>query len=184
MIIGLIGKKQSGKSTIAKYLVENYDFIELSFAHYLKEACKILFNWDENDYSTDNKEKVDELWGKSPREILQYMGTEILRDNMKNIIDTNIKELNKSYSFHIKRLYQDIKKYPNKNIVISDVRFPDELDFCNMMNGEIIKVERDTISNQYSNHKSETSLKDFKFDNIIKNNKSKEELYKKIDIYI
>jgi ABC-type transporter MlaC component len=184
MIISLTGKKQSGKSTIANYLVEKHNFIELSFAQYLKEACKILFNWDENDYSTDNKEKVDKLWGKSPREILQYMGTEILRDNMKNIIDTSIKELNKTYSFHIKRLYQDIKKYPDKNIVISDVRFPDELDFCIKINSKIIKVERDTISNQYSNHKSETSLENIKFDNIIKNNKSRKELYEKIDIYI
>ena len=43
MIIGLVGKKYSGKTTIANYLVTHYDFIEYSIASPLKEIAKILY---------------------------------------------------------------------------------------------------------------------------------------------
>jgi dephospho-CoA kinase len=37
ILIGLTGKKQSGKSTVADYLVQHFQFTELSFAKPLKE---------------------------------------------------------------------------------------------------------------------------------------------------
>ena len=44
MLIGFSGKKGSGKSYFADYLVNNKLFIKLSFASPLKEITKILFN--------------------------------------------------------------------------------------------------------------------------------------------
>ena len=44
MIIGLTGKKESGKDTAGDYLVKYYKFKKDSFARPLKDACKILFH--------------------------------------------------------------------------------------------------------------------------------------------
>lgn len=43
MLIGLMGPKNSGKTTGAKFLVEKHHFVEKSFADCLKKACKELF---------------------------------------------------------------------------------------------------------------------------------------------
>jgi uridine kinase len=40
MIVGLVGLKQSGKTTIADYLVSKYNFVQLSFADNLKKLVK------------------------------------------------------------------------------------------------------------------------------------------------
>ena len=80
MIVGLIGKKGHGKDTFADYLVQHYDFVKLSFAEPLKKVCKELFLLtDEQLYDPMEKEKVDERWGKSPRQLMQIIGTDILR---------------------------------------------------------------------------------------------------------
>ena len=36
MLIGLVGKKKSGKTTAANYLIEQHDFISFAFASPLK----------------------------------------------------------------------------------------------------------------------------------------------------
>lgn len=43
MIIGLSGKKASGKSTVANYLTQTHRYKELSFADPLKRGCKEIF---------------------------------------------------------------------------------------------------------------------------------------------
>ena len=84
MIIGITGKAGSGKDTVADYLVKNHDFIKLSFAGILKQGMQILFNLsDDQLHHPLVKEKIDPRWGKSPRELMQWLGTDILRKNIR-----------------------------------------------------------------------------------------------------
>ena len=61
MIIGLSGKKGSGKSTVAEYLRKRYDFEELAFATALKRACIEIFGLSEHQVfgTQEDKEKIE-----------------------------------------------------------------------------------------------------------------------------
>ena len=128
-IIGLCGNKGCGKDTFANFLVDSENYIKLAFADYIRESIKILFDWDENDFSQKNKENDDEYWGVSPRKMMQLLGTEFLRFHCKDIISPSFKLYNgedHKSTFHVKRLNKDINKYFNINsntkIIISDIR--------------------------------------------------------------
>jgi len=189
MIIGILGNKNVGKDTLADYLVSTEGFKKMSFAINLKECLAVMFNWDSNNFLFENKEKNDPIWNVSPRKMLQLLGTEFLRNYCKDIIDCKIKfnGKEKTFSYHIKKLFLDnIELFENDdNIVISDVRFPDELKFIKWLNGKIIKIERNNVDiNQYSNHSSENYIDKLEYDVKISNNFTKEHLYKTMNIYL
>jgi len=173
MIIGITGNKQSGKDTCAKYLVEKYNFLHLSFAEPLKKACKLLFNLNEEQINGSEKEEIDLFWKISPRRIMQFVGTEIFRDKIKELIP------NIDSNFWIKLMEQQILKLnPNTNIVISDVRFLNEVEFIRKYNGIIVKINR---NNEIDNHLSEMEINKIIPDFIIDNIGTFDELNKKIE---
>jgi dephospho-CoA kinase len=45
-IIGITGKKFSGKDTLGDYFVNNHGYIRLAFADALKNACAEIFGFD------------------------------------------------------------------------------------------------------------------------------------------
>lgn len=172
MIIGLTGKKGHGKDTFADYLVENYGFIKLSFAEPLKKVCKELFLLtDEQLYDSIEKEKIDERWGKSPRQIMQIIGTDILRKHYDEKIWVNL-------------LLHKLEHYKDKNIVICDIRHPNELEtvmsFNNIEKVKIFRIERDNCK-IIDSHITENFILDDHDIKTIKNNDSLENFYKKID---
>ena len=181
MIIGITGKKGVGKDTLADYLVKEHGFVKLSFAKYLKEFLKIMFDWDDSFYDHNKKEKIDPEWGISPREMMQFFGTDVLRNQLKDKLDCKINKNN--YSYHIKRLNKEIIKLNDKNIVISDVRFQDEIDYLKSKNGIIIKIIRNKNETYYSNHSSENQ-KLSNIDHLIENNDSVNRLYDELKNFI
>ena len=46
MIIGMCGLIGTGKDTVADILVNNYNFIKVSFADKLKDGVATVFSWD------------------------------------------------------------------------------------------------------------------------------------------
>ncbi len=165
-IIGLCGNKGSGKDTIADYLIENYNFKKLAFADFIKNALKKLFDWDDDTFNHENKEKKDEYWDITPREMCQQLGTEFLRIHCKDIISTKFKLPNGEIyhsTYHIKRINQEVIKIlnqnPNTKIVFSDVRFQDELDYIKKLDGIIIRINRpNNKQNKFNNHLSEQCI--------------------------
>ena len=170
--IGLIGKARSGKDTIADYLNSQYEIIKAPFADNLKRRAKNDFDLTYEQLWGNEKEIIDERYNKTPRQILQIMGTDWFRS-----IDSN---------FWIKENYRYINTIHSANIngiSITDVRFQNEADFVQEIGGYLIKVERtdrDKISNEI--HASETELESIKSDLVISNNGTLEELYAKVDI--
>ena len=75
MIIALTGKKGSGKSTAADYIADRYGFRKYAFADPIKQACKLIFGWtDEQVNDPVLKEALDPFWGLIPREGMQSLG--------------------------------------------------------------------------------------------------------------
>jgi len=159
MIIAFTGKKYSGKDTCSDILVSKYGFIKKSFAEPVKKACKNIFLLTENQVNGTEKEVLDGRWGCSPRVIMQKVATELFRDELKKHI--NIPE---SIWIYGMRLF--LQQNKDKNIVISDLRFPDEAKMIKEFGGVIISLHRNN-DNQPDNHPSENYniLGDYCIDN-------------------
>lgn len=143
VLVGIMGIKGSGKSTGADFLVKNYGFVEKSFAECLKKACKELFLLtDDQVFGTqDQKETPDPRWFNcTPRKMLQYVGTDLLRNNLDKImpgLGVNI------FTHHFKLWYnRELSINPNCRVVVSDVRFQNEIDFIQSLGGIVIKINR------------------------------------------
>lgn len=194
-IIAFAGRKESGKTELCKFLVQN-GYKRIYFAQPLKELCSIIFNMtiDElNKLKYSDKEiqfpnEKIELFSemteipldysykmlynkvfKDAREIFQYIGTDVIRKY--------------DYDWHAKRTRDLILREQSDLICIDDLRFPNEKQILDEMNADIWFITRPKLDN-VSNHASETSLKwqDFKY--VMENNSTLEELLDKWAIYV
>jgi hypothetical protein len=141
MIIGFVGFIGSGKDTAADYLVNFHGFRRDSFANTLKDAVACVFGWDRTllEGRTSEarawREQVDPWWAErlnmpnlTPRWVLQYWGTEVCRKSFHDDI-------------WIASLENKMRK-TGDNIVISDVRFPNEIKAIHNAGGLVIRIKR------------------------------------------
>lgn len=139
MIIGLVGFAGSGKGTVADVLVDKHEFTKLSFADGVKDCVSTIFGWPRHLLEGDTepsrafREKRDDFWSAklgievTPRWALQTMGTEAGRNVFHN--DIWIYSLERRLSEH-------------QNVVIADVRFPNEIDFIKKSGGFVVRLVR------------------------------------------
>ena len=172
MLIGLIGLKQSGKDTIADYLVNEYFFEKLAFADPLKRVCKELFDLEESYFSDPSmKEAVVERWGISPRTMMQRVGTDIVRTHFGN-------------DFWIRHMECRLKKLPpSTRVVISDVRFVSEAMFVKSHGGVLMRLKRQSSESDASDndHISEMEQLIIQEDTTVFNFGTKDDLYQQLD---
>ena len=165
--IGLLGKKGSGKDTLADYLVNIKGFVKYSFAKPVKDIAKILFNLSETQLYGELKEQVDERWGISPRVIFQRLGTEFGEGQIYDLFpELKIKIKDKELWLKLFDIFLEENK--DKNIVIADVRFVHE-----------INIKDSLMDNNVSEKQN-----DLYYDFNIENNDSKEDLFSKYNNFI
>tara|TARA_B100000282_G_scaffold296283_1_gene277750 strand:+ start:4275 stop:4865 length:591 start_codon:yes stop_codon:yes gene_type:complete len=192
MIIGICGLIGSGKGTVADILVENHNFEKLSFADKLKDGVASVFGWDrdmlegDTDRSRIWREKPDVFWSNetgsevTPRLVLQLFGTDCMRNGFFDGIWVSL-------------VKQKILENPDKNWVIPDVRFPNEVKMIQGVQGQVWQVRRGELPNWFlekrDNNKEPSDVhasewawidKDSEFNQIIQNDGSLEELLMKL----
>ena len=180
-LIGILGRKRSGKDTMGSYMIEKYNYNRYAFADPLKDILKIMFDFSETQLNED-KEKVDDRWGVSPRTILQKFGTEICRNDLCKYIE-NIKLEDETLWIKLFRFFYEKNK--DKDIVITDVRFFDEIKAIKSYGGKIVKINRNNLEND--THSSESDIDNYNFDlidYIIDNNYTFDDLYSQIDTFL
>jgi hypothetical protein len=140
MIIGFVGFIGSGKDTAADYLVNYHGFRRDSFANTLKDAVACVFGWDRvllegrTKEAREWREKQDNWWTNrlgiaiTPRWVLQNWGTEVCRKGFHDDI-------------WIASLENKLRNSTD-DIVISDVRFPNEIRAIHNAGGSVIRVRR------------------------------------------
>jgi len=190
-IIAICGFQSSGKDTIAEYLISNYNYKKLSFASVLKDIIAIIFDWSRDKLEGLTKEdrawreEIDEWWANalnmpnlSPRYVLQYFGTELFRVHWHQDIWLKVIE----------------KKLMNyENIVITDCRFPNEIEMLNKYGAKFIHIHRkmpewfekyqqgEFVEEAEKLHQSEKEWIRCNPDYVINNNGSLDELYEQVN---
>lgn len=197
-----LGRIQSGKSIEGHH---NSTFEIKKYAGKLKQIASLLTGVPVEKFEDQEfKQKHMGLqWKMTYREFLQKLGTEAMRDGLHANVWVNA-------------LFADYKKQPNKavaeflaaeglsqsmnagetklpNWIITDMRFPNELEAVEEREGITIRVVRGcsecggigyhklSCSKQYEKqHPSETALDDAKFDYEIINDGSMEDLIEKV----
>ena len=177
-LVGFLAKKQHGKDTASDYLVKNYNYKKLTFAKPIKDACEILFGFTNEQLYGNLKEVKDEFWGVSPRNVFQYIGTDVFRKDINKIMP-HIKD--NFWINNFKHRYKtEIKKNSKSKIVVADVRFQNEVDIIHELSGKIIKIYRPNMQDT-SNHISENAIDNIKnYDILIKNNGTIKDLHNQI----
>jgi len=139
-VVGFCGFISAGKDTAADYLCNYHEFRRDSFANSLKDAVACVFGWDRillegrTKEAREWREQVDPWWsnrlGKSitPRWVLQFWGTEVCRQGFHDDI-------------WIASLENKMRKTTD-NIVISDVRFPNEIAAIHNVGGIVVRIKR------------------------------------------
>jgi len=201
MLIGVVGFIGCGKGTVGD-LLEQRGFVKDSFATPLKDACSAMFGWPrdllegDTEASRQWREQPDPFWSEkmgkqfTPRLALQLLGTEAGRDVFHKDIWVN----------------SLLKRAGDKDVVITDVRFKNELKFIQKNDGIVVRVKRGPEPDWYQDaitvnkgdrfigwtlakdrlerkriHQSETDWVGAKFDYVIENNGTLEDLGKQVE---
>lgn len=203
MIIGISGRINSGKDTIGEIIqglsITNggREFEIKKFAAKLKTIASLLTGIDVKDFEDQEFKKslLGSEWGTvrtnplnaipvfenvqfnelmSVRELLQKLGTDALRDNLHEDVWVNA-------------LFSDYKppkmsEYNPSNWIITDMRFPNEMNAIVEKNGITIRVTRPVKKSKTTArlHPSETSLDNAEFDYEIINDGSIDDLIEKV----
>jgi hypothetical protein len=204
MIIGVCGFIGSGKDTIADYLTNFHGFRRESFANTLKDAVAQVFGWDRTmlegrtKQAREWREQVDPWWAErlnmpdlTPRLVLQLWGTEVCRKGFHD--DIWIASL------------ENKLRTSKDDVVISDCRFPNEIKSIKNAGGIVIRVKRGDEPEWYKDaadmnagdrclnyalaksrmaklgiHASETAWVGTKFDAVLTNDGTIDELMAKV----
>jgi hypothetical protein len=165
-LIGLTGKARSGKDTVAGMLKDAFQVETLAFARPLKEGLKTMLNLTDEHVHGSLKETVIEDFGKSPRQMLQTLGTDWGRELVTNDIWLIVAQ-------------RQIAAWldEDKSVVITDVRFDNEADLIRKLGGSVWHVRRNDAQ-AVNAHASEAGvLFHSDTDKIIDNNGTLAELF-------
>jgi len=138
-VIGFSGKAGAGKTTAAQIREDLFDLGRsksriISFADPLKQMVRTFWSLPYWMVYGDKqkKETIDPFWKVSGRELLQYMGTEMLRYGVCHDIH------NKAMERRIEKIY---RLDPDEVIIIDDVRFPNELALIHKLGGIVYNIK-------------------------------------------
>ena len=124
MIIGLVGRSRVGKDTVADMLRERgYEVKRLAAP--VKEACKSIYDWNDDMVESNLKECTDEKWNITPRMAMIHM-TQSVRQFM-------------GLDFFTRRFFDSWNGQP---IVIPDVRFEHDVEEIHRRGGLTVKITR------------------------------------------
>lgn len=172
-LIGIAAKAQSGKTTVANHLIQRYGYGHVSFAEPIRQFIADLTGITREDLEkAEIKEAVIPWIGRSPRYMMQTLGTEWGRDTI--LAD-----------FWIKRAMRHVNDLSWGCIpaVISDVRFDNEAKAIREAGGVVLHLSRpDALV--VNSHASEAGVARHCTDYVIVNDGTLGDLYAAVDVFM
>lgn len=170
-LIGIAAKAQSGKTTVANLLQKGALYTHVSFAEPIRQFVSELTGISRADLEDAKiKEAVIPWIGKSPRQLMQTLGTEWGRQQVHE-------------DFWIRRAMAEVERieYGEGRAVISDVRFDNEAQAIRDHGGVVLHLVRpDALV--VASHASESGVTKQPGDYTIVNDGSLMALAKKVDV--
>ena len=161
-ILGLVGPKGCGKSTLANLLVRDHDFRRISFASPLKMMLRSLL-MNQGLPAGTVTDMIDGplkeiptpyLEDKSPRHAMQTLGTEWGRNLIGDSLWINA--------------WRRAAEYSRQAIVADDVRFLNEAEVIRNLGGKVLLISRAGLGFG-DEHVSEQELKQIVPDGVVVN---------------
>jgi hypothetical protein len=162
-LIGVGGLKRSGKDTVAEHWASTSGYVVMGMSDALLEMALLLdpiigADRDAETYRlseiVNNVGYVKAKEDPEVRRFLKVLGTEVVRDTIDK-------------EYWIKRAEQTIREHweNGKNVVVTGIRFPNEVALIKRLRGELVWVLRPNIEDTSDAHASETSVsaKDFTY---------------------
>jgi hypothetical protein len=173
MLIGICGKAGAGKDTVGDYLISKYGFKKIALADPIKRLVKDVFALDDHTvYDRVAREQPLERWeGWTVRKLLQFIGTELFRENIDDAV-------------WVKSLWYKVSDDKDNHYVVTDVRFPNELEFFQNNAKEdflSLKITRPGYEGQVGMAGHASEAYDLPAEIIIANDGTFEDLYNKVD---
>lgn len=141
MIIGFVGFIGCGKGTAGDILVE-HGYRTDSYAKPLKDALAAMFDWPRDLLEGDTVEgrawrnEIDPWWADklgipnfTPRYAMQVFGTDVVRGHLNE-------------QLWVYSLENRIRKLENQSVVVTDVRFPNEINLVRRLGGKVYRPVR------------------------------------------
>ena len=167
MIIALAGRKECGKSELAK-VAEKAGYCRISFATALKRLIATLIGVELNELDAYKNTVKDYDFGETEYQLIsQETGIPIdtVRKEMSKVKLTTVRQMMQfigtdiirkfNPDWHIQKTLYNLDK--DKDYVVDDLRFPNEKNALEKLGAVCFYIMRPTVSN-VSNHISETSL--------------------------
>lgn len=181
ILLAFAGKMYTGKDTSADIWSQHYNNYvknhalqdyrghnKIAFADDIKRICKNTFGLTDDDVNTpEGKKRTLPVYGKTVRELLQGIG-----EGLRNAISPDIWVI--TTMMKIDRLLANGKTH----LLVTDVRYPNELSALKSRGFTVIKLIRDT--GIVDIHPSEKDLSDKLFDYVIDNNGTIADLEEKL----
>jgi hypothetical protein len=170
LLIGLTGKAGAGKDTAAAGLICQHGYVRIAFADPIRRSLQVMLNLDSSAFEHPVKELPLRDFGKSPRQMMQTLGTEWGRQLIHSDIWLMVARESIERTLSVRG-----------RVVVTDVRFENEATMIRSLGGTIWHIDRDAAGTAHA-HTSESGVAfDPATDMRIDNNASVGDLYRSID---
>lgn len=162
---------QQGKTTAARFLIDNYDYVRISFADPMRLMIDRLLHssglskMEISYFMNEGKEQEIPVIGTSFRQLARTLGTEWGRDCIDESLWINI------FASKVRKLHSPV--------CVDDLRFPNEARLLRSMGFILVHIKRDNL--RMDSHHSDIALREYDgWDYVIHNNSSLEFLCSKV----
>lgn len=167
-IVGIAGKKRSGKDTLCSMMQTYHPYQQIAFAGALYNCMLAMDPWVRAEPGFQRLSALHEEFGYEAckdmfpdvREYMKKLGTEGVREHIGPTTWLDV-------------VVRKIKASPTTSFIVTDVRFDNEAQAIQELGGMVVKLERDT--NDGDTHVSE-NIENIKQDVLYRNNSGLDDL--------